>query len=231
MRWNSQSTHFTHSQRAVSGLLFVQGYAARGPGRWSDFVEDPSALCKQGRSSSESDQGSPLGRPHISTAEGREGAWAELLQCRLLAWPQTCASVSSLVAWSWQCGGVLELACAARGLPYVPQGSVWSDPAAPSHLGVWGAGNPPSHATFTFLGWTSRTQFEETWATLLGVLVTQPLVMEQEESPPEVRPRAGPCVHWLAHGQLQQLRDCWWPKEGLHARFLGLVCRSLASSY
>ena len=28
---------------------------------------------------------------------------------------------------------------------------------------------------------------EETWATLLGVLVTQPLVMEQEESPPEVR--------------------------------------------
>ncbi|XP_034528082.1 huntingtin [Ailuropoda melanoleuca] len=35
------------------------------------------------------------------------------------------------------------------------------------------------------LGWTSRTQFEETWATLLGVLVTQPLVMEQEESPPE----------------------------------------------
>ncbi|KAK2115306.1 hypothetical protein P7K49_005932 [Saguinus oedipus] len=33
--------------------------------------------------------------------------------------------------------------------------------------------------------WTSRTQFEETWATLLGVLVTQPLVMEQEESPPE----------------------------------------------
>uniref|UniRef100_A0A8D0TIT0 Huntingtin n=1 Tax=Sus scrofa TaxID=9823 RepID=A0A8D0TIT0_PIG len=35
------------------------------------------------------------------------------------------------------------------------------------------------------LGWTSRTQFEETWATLLGVLVTQPLVMEQEENPPE----------------------------------------------
>lgn len=35
------------------------------------------------------------------------------------------------------------------------------------------------------LGWTSRTQFEETWATLLGVLVTQPLVMEQEESPQE----------------------------------------------
>nr|KAF6500380.1 huntingtin [Molossus molossus] len=35
------------------------------------------------------------------------------------------------------------------------------------------------------LGWTSRTQFEETWATLLGVLVTQPLVTEQEESPPE----------------------------------------------
>uniref|UniRef100_A0A8C4L8R7 Huntingtin n=1 Tax=Equus asinus asinus TaxID=83772 RepID=A0A8C4L8R7_EQUAS len=32
------------------------------------------------------------------------------------------------------------------------------------------------------LGWTSRTQFEETWATLLGVLVTQPLVMEQEEN-------------------------------------------------
>lgn len=224
MRRSSQSTHFTHSQRAVSGLLFVQGYAARGPGRWSDFVEDLSALCKQGRSSSESDQGSLLGRPHISTAEGREGAWAELLPCRLLAWPQTCASVSSLVAWSWQCGGILELACAARGLPYVvPQGSVWSGPAAPSHLGVRGAGNPPSHATFTFLGWTSRTQFEETWATLLGVLVTQPLVMEQEESPPEVRPRAGPCVHWLAHGQLQQLMVvCGGLKKGCTLVFLVL---------
>ncbi|XP_060044468.1 huntingtin isoform X2 [Erinaceus europaeus] len=35
------------------------------------------------------------------------------------------------------------------------------------------------------LGWTNRTQFEETWATLLGVLVTQPLVTEREESPPE----------------------------------------------
>ncbi|MGH0149362.1 UNVERIFIED_CONTAM: hypothetical protein FKN15_015158 [Acipenser sinensis] len=31
------------------------------------------------------------------------------------------------------------------------------------------------------LGWTSRTQFEETWATLLGVLVTQPIVMNHEE--------------------------------------------------
>lgn len=51
---------------------------------------------------------------------------------------------------------------------------------------VRGLGDPPSHVTFAFLGWTSRTQFEETWATLLGVLVTQPLVMEQEESPPEV---------------------------------------------
>uniref|UniRef100_A0A8C4VMP2 Huntingtin n=1 Tax=Gopherus evgoodei TaxID=1825980 RepID=A0A8C4VMP2_9SAUR len=35
------------------------------------------------------------------------------------------------------------------------------------------------------LGWTSRTQFEETWATLLGVLVTQPIVMDQEESQQE----------------------------------------------
>ncbi|XP_058860961.1 huntingtin-like isoform X1 [Acipenser ruthenus] len=31
------------------------------------------------------------------------------------------------------------------------------------------------------LGWTSRTQFEETWATLLGVLVTQPIAMNHEE--------------------------------------------------
>lgn len=37
------------------------------------------------------------------------------------------------------------------------------------------------------LGWTSRTQFEETWATLLGVLVTQPIVMDQEESQQEVK--------------------------------------------
>ncbi|XP_064440241.1 huntingtin isoform X5 [Mirounga angustirostris] len=57
------------------------------------------------------------------------------------------------------------------------------------------------------LGWTSRTQFEETWATLLGVLVTQPLVMEQEESPPEVRPRAGPPVHWPVARQSRQLED------------------------
>lgn len=30
-------------------------------------------------------------------------------------------------------------------------------------------------------GWSNRTQFEETWATLLGVLVTQPITMDQEE--------------------------------------------------
>ncbi|NXE23880.1 HD protein, partial [Ardeotis kori] len=35
------------------------------------------------------------------------------------------------------------------------------------------------------LGWTSRTQFEETWATLLGVLVSQPIVMDQEENQQE----------------------------------------------
>uniref|UniRef100_A0A4W3JTK9 Huntingtin n=1 Tax=Callorhinchus milii TaxID=7868 RepID=A0A4W3JTK9_CALMI len=35
------------------------------------------------------------------------------------------------------------------------------------------------------LGWTSRTHFEETWATLLGVLVTQPLAMDQEEEVPQ----------------------------------------------
>lgn len=32
-----------------------------------------------------------------------------------------------------------------------------------------------------YLGWSNRTQFEETWATLLGVLVTQPITMDQEE--------------------------------------------------
>lgn len=80
-----------------------------------------------------------------------------------------------------------------------------------------GSGRPSAHVIFTFLGWTSRTQFEETWATLLGVLVTQPLVMEQEESPPEVRPCAGPRVHGSARRQLRQLVK-WWrrrrPKEG-----------------
>ncbi|XP_030306272.1 huntingtin [Calypte anna] len=35
------------------------------------------------------------------------------------------------------------------------------------------------------LGWISRTQFEETWATLLGVLVSQPIVMDQEENQQE----------------------------------------------
>uniref|UniRef100_A0A803WEB9 Huntingtin n=1 Tax=Ficedula albicollis TaxID=59894 RepID=A0A803WEB9_FICAL len=38
---------------------------------------------------------------------------------------------------------------------------------------------------FVSIGWISRTQFEETWATLLGVLVTQPIVMDQEESQQE----------------------------------------------
>ncbi|XP_067838539.1 huntingtin isoform X1 [Heptranchias perlo] len=38
------------------------------------------------------------------------------------------------------------------------------------------------------LGWTSRTQFEETWATLLGVLVTQPIAMDQEEEVPQEHP-------------------------------------------
>ncbi|XP_042325579.1 huntingtin [Sceloporus undulatus] len=35
------------------------------------------------------------------------------------------------------------------------------------------------------LGWTNRMQFEETWATLLGVLVTQPIVIDQEENQQE----------------------------------------------
>ncbi|XP_077157717.1 huntingtin isoform X3 [Paroedura picta] len=35
------------------------------------------------------------------------------------------------------------------------------------------------------LGWINRMQFEETWATLLGVLVTQPVVMDQEENQQE----------------------------------------------
>uniref|UniRef100_A0A8C5STQ9 Huntingtin n=1 Tax=Laticauda laticaudata TaxID=8630 RepID=A0A8C5STQ9_LATLA len=35
------------------------------------------------------------------------------------------------------------------------------------------------------LGWTNRMQFEETWASLLGVLVTQPIVMDQEENQQE----------------------------------------------
>lgn len=78
-----------------------------------------------------------------------------------------------------------------------------------------------SHVTFTFLGWTSRTQFEETWATLLGVLVTQPLVMEQEESPPEVRLCAGLCGHLSAHGQLQVLVG----PEGQQARSLALFVK------
>lgn len=37
------------------------------------------------------------------------------------------------------------------------------------------------------VGWTNRMQFEETWATLLGVLVTQPIVMDQEENQQEVK--------------------------------------------
>uniref|UniRef100_A0A8C7E5I2 Huntingtin n=1 Tax=Naja naja TaxID=35670 RepID=A0A8C7E5I2_NAJNA len=35
------------------------------------------------------------------------------------------------------------------------------------------------------LGWTNRMQFEETWASLLGVLVTQPIIMDQEENQQE----------------------------------------------
>ncbi|XP_039217435.1 huntingtin isoform X2 [Crotalus tigris] len=35
------------------------------------------------------------------------------------------------------------------------------------------------------LGWTNRMQFEETWATLLGVLVTQPITMDPEDNQQE----------------------------------------------
>lgn len=93
----------------------------------------------------------------------------------------------------------------------------------PRHIKESGERATLSHVTFAFLGWTSRTQFEETWATLLGVLVTQPLVMEQEESPPEVRLRAGPPVHWPAAGQSRQLVTCsWGAREGQQARCFGL---------
>lgn len=48
------------------------------------------------------------------------------------------------------------------------------------------------------LGWTSRTQFEETWATLLGVLVTQPIVMEQEEEGQQEEDRERTQINVLA---------------------------------
>lgn len=40
---------------------------------------------------------------------------------------------------------------------------------------------PKLYWNLWYLGWSNRTQFEETWATLLGVLVTQPITMDQEE--------------------------------------------------
>ena len=42
-----------------------------------------------------------------------------------------------------------------------------------------------------FLGWTSRAQFEETWAALLGVLSSPPVA---EDTPVEVRHR---CFYYL----------------------------------
>ncbi|XP_043918860.1 huntingtin isoform X2 [Protopterus annectens] len=48
------------------------------------------------------------------------------------------------------------------------------------------------------LGWTCRTQFEETWATLLGVLVTQPIVMEQEEEGQQEEDRERTQINVLA---------------------------------
>lgn len=128
---------------------------------------------------------------------------------------------------SWQRGCTSELTCRSQGLLCaVPGGRACSGCSRaaqlPGHIKS-GERATLSHVTFVFLGWTSRTQFEETWATLLGVLVTQPLVMEQEESPPEVRLRAGPRVHWLAPGQSRQLVTCsWGAKEGQQARVFGL---------
>lgn len=158
---------------------------------------------------------------HISAAGGGEGATA----CCVAS--DICASVSSLVEWSWQRGCISELACGSQGLLcVVPGGRACSGCShaaqLPGHIKS-GERATLSHVTFVFLGWTSRTQFEETWATLLGVLVTQPLVMEQEESPPEVRLHVGPRVHWLAPGQSRQLVTCsWGAKEGQQARVFGL---------
>lgn len=59
------------------------------------------------------------------------------------------------------------------------------------------------------LGWSSRTQFEETWATLLGVLVTQPIAMDQEEESPQevlllsvcLLPPSLPSTAWLGRNK------------------------------
>lgn len=147
------------------------------------------------------------------------------LACRVAS--DVCSSVSLWVEWSWQCGCISEPACGSRGQLHVdPRGGAYSSCShaaqLPCHIeaGEWVT---LSHITFAFLGWTSRTQFEETWATLLGVLVTQPLVMEQEESPPEVRPHAGPHSYWLAPGQSRQLVTCsCGTEEGQKARCFGL---------
>lgn len=139
--------------------------------------------------------------PHCISAVG-DGEGATCLSCDLI---HVCFSVLAgavyLAVW-------LHLRTAVHG----PGGGACSSCSCmaqlPLYIKKFGEQVTLSHVPFAFLGWTSRTQFEETWATLLGVLVTQPLVMEQEESPPEVRPRAGLCVHFLAHGQSWQLVNC-----------------------
>lgn len=54
-------------------------------------------------------------------------------------------------------------------------------------------------------GWSSRTQFEETWATLLGVLVTQPIALDQEE---ETQQEVSVETHAAAYLYLQKNKGC-----------------------
>lgn len=49
-----------------------------------------------------------------------------------------------------------------------------------------------------YLGWSSRTQFEETWATLLGVLVTQPIALDQEEEAQQEVSNTWRCILLMA---------------------------------
>uniref|UniRef100_A0A8C0ZK08 Huntingtin n=1 Tax=Cyanistes caeruleus TaxID=156563 RepID=A0A8C0ZK08_CYACU len=83
--------------------------------------------------------------------------------------------------------------------PYLYLVIVWKLGWSPKPLGDFGTVFPEIPVEFlqekeifkefiyriNTLGWISRTQFEETWATLLGVLVTQPIVMDQEENQQE----------------------------------------------
>lgn len=71
-----------------------------------------------------------------------------------------------------------------------------------------------------YSGWSSRTQFEETWATLLGVLVTQPIAMDQEEETQQEVSVEGHVLPNIFNYQKVWMNFCYFLAASLSVLFL-----------